>query len=523
MQTMHETIEERDSCLLEMRSICKSFPGVQALEEVSFSLNRGEVHVLIGENGAGKSTLIKILAGAYTADSGEILINGNPVDITNPRVAIGLGIAVIYQELNLNPFTPIYENVFLGREFVSRFGLLNPGKAIQETKSLLEQCGLDASPKTIVKNLGVGQQQLVEIAKAMSMDARIIVFDEPTSALSDTEIECLFDRIRHLKAEGCGIIYISHRLNELFEIGDRCTVLRDGQYIGTRNIEDIKINELVKMVVGREFKESTRAHSFVQPQVVLEVENLSYINVLHDINFTLRKGEILGLAGLMGSGRTELAKCIIGEYTKTSGRTLLDGRDTNIGNVNQALKNGIVYLSEDRKKEGLFLQHQVKKNITISSLNRIVKAGFLRFTEEEALCAELKEKLNIKTPGLDVLVKNLSGGNQQKVVIAKWLLSQAKIFIFDEPTRGIDVGAKDEIHKIMEELVEAGASIIMISSEFPEVLKMSDRIMVMHLGRVEAILDNKDLSQEDVFHYAIGAHKFEKQSKKHKRNNLEVT
>jgi len=503
MPETHET-----GRLLEMRDICKSFPGVQALDKVSFSVNQGEVHVLIGENGAGKSTLIKILSGAYTADSGDILINGEQVDITNPRVAIDLGISVIYQELNLNPFTPIYENVFLGREFTSRFGLLNSNRAIRETKKLLEQCGLDVSPKTVVKKLGVGQQQLVEIAKAMSMNSRIIIFDEPTSALSDTEIEILFSRIRRLEAEGCGIIYISHRLKELFEIGDRCTVLRDGQYIDTKRIEEVKIDELVKMVVGREFKESVRARTFVAPQEVFKVENLSYNNLLHDVSFTLRKGEILGVAGLMGSGRTELAKCIIGEYKKSAGRTILNGRDTNIISVNRALKKRIVYLSEDRKKEGLFLQHQVKKNITISALKRIVKTGLLNFAREETLCGELKDKLKIKTPGLDVLVRNLSGGNQQKVVIAKWLLSQASIFIFDEPTRGIDVGAKDEIHKIIEELVEAGASIIMISSEFPEILKMSDRIMVVHLGRVEAILENKGLSQEDVFHYAIGAHKF---------------
>jgi ribose transport system ATP-binding protein len=494
--------------ILEMRNICKSFPGVKALDSVNLSVNRGEVHVLIGENGAGKSTLIKILSGAYTADSGEIYINGNKVEINNPRTAIGLGIAVIYQELNLNPFTPIYENVFLGREFTNRLGLLNTKKAIEQTKRLLAQYGLDVSPRTAVKTLGVGQQQLVEIAKAMSMNAHVLVFDEPTSALSDKEIEHLFNRIRQLKAEGCGIIYISHRLEELFEIGDRCTVLRDGQYIGTRQIENIQIAELVKMVVGREFNESSRTESYAKEQEVLRIEELSLDNLLYDIGFALRKGEILGVAGLMGSGRTELAKCIIGEYRKSAGRVFLNGRQISINSVNHALKEGIVYLSEDRKKEGLFLKHHVKKNITISSLGQIVRGGLLNSRKEERLCSHLKDKLSIKTTGLEVQVKNLSGGNQQKVVVAKWLLSKANVFIFDEPTRGIDVGAKDEIHKIMEELVREGASIIMISSELPEILKMSDRIMVMHLGRVEAILENRGLSQEDVFHYAIGAHKF---------------
>lgn len=509
--------------LLEMRNISKEFPGVKALDGVDLSLKSGEVHVLIGENGAGKSTLIKILSGAYTADCGEIYIRGQKAEIKTPRAAIDLGVAVIYQELNLNPFTPIYENVFLGREFSNRLGLLNAKRAIKETENLLAQCGLDVSPRTIVKDLGVSQQQLVEIAKAMSMNARILVLDEPTSALSDNEIERLFDRIRQLKADGCGIIYISHRLKELFEIGDRCTVLRDGQYIGTRRIENIRIDDLVKMIVGREFNESSRTETYVTGQEVLRVEDLSYKNLIDDISFGLREGEILGVAGLMGSGRTELAKCIIGEYPVSQGKLFLNGQQYKLRSVNQALKHGIVYLSEDRKKEGLFLQHQVKKNITISALGQILRAGLLNSRKEETLCRQLKDKLNIKTPDLDVQVKNLSGGNQQKVVIAKWLLSKASIFIFDEPTRGIDVGAKDEIHKLMEELVKEGASIIMISSEFPEILKMSDRIMVMHLGRLEAILENKELSQEDVFHYAIGAHKFIKNGTETRREVSECT
>ena len=339
--------------LLEMRNISKEFPGVKALDGVDFSLKSGEVHVLIGENGAGKSTLIKILSGAYTADCGEIYLKGQKAEINTPRAAIDLGVAVIYQELNLNPFTPIFENVFLGREFSNRLGLLNAKRAVKETENLLSQCGLDVSPRTIVKDLGVSQQQLVEIAKAMSMNARILVLDEPTSALSDNEIERLFDRIRQLKADGCGIIYISHRLKELFEIGDRCTVLRDGQYIGTRRIDDIQIDELVKMIVGREFNESSRTETYVKEQEVLRVEDFSYKNLLDDISFGLRKGEILGVAGLMGSGRTELAKCIIGEYPVSQGKLFLNGRQNNIRSVNQALKHGIVYLSEDRKKEGL--------------------------------------------------------------------------------------------------------------------------------------------------------------------------
>jgi ribose transport system ATP-binding protein len=495
--------------LLEMRNICKSFPGVLALDKVNFELKPGEVHVLVGENGAGKSTLIKILSGAYRSDSGEIYINGNLVEIEEPRRAFNLGITVIYQEFNLNPFTPIYENVFLGREFKSPLGFLNTSKAIKETKRLLSMVGLHVSPKTLVSQLGVAQKQLVEIAKAMSIKANIIVFDEPTSALSDKEIDYLFCIINDLKKGGCGIIYVSHRLEEIFQIGDRCTVFRDGRYIGTKLIRNVHVKDLVNMIVGREFNESKRTATFVRKKNILRVEGLSYKEVLKNINFDLREGEILGVAGLMGSGRTELAKCIIGEYSKTSGEISIGKELAKIQNVCDALKNGIVYLSEDRRKEGLFLGHQVKNNITISSLPQFINKGFLNSRRESKSCKELKNKLQIKTPTLSTLAKNLSGGNQQKVVIAKWLLTMAKVFIFDEPTRGIDVGAKDEIHKIMEELVKEGASIIMISSEIPEILKMSDRIMVMRLGIVEAILENTNLSQEDVFQYEIGAHKFQ--------------
>jgi len=496
-------------CLLEVKNVCKSFPGVKALQNVEFSLKKGEVHVLIGENGAGKSTLIKILSGAYHLDQGEILINGKQVDIDTPQRAFDLGISVIYQELNLNQFTPIYENVFLGREFRNKLGLLDIPTTIRATEVLLKKIGLEVSPKTLVKDLGVAQQQLVEIAKAMSLDANILIFDEPTSALSDTEIEYLFLRIRELKDAGCGIIYVSHRLEEIFEIGDRCTVLRDGEYIGTREIREIQLKELVSMIVGRELNEAKRTVSYRTEENVLAVKGLDYGNTLNNISFELKKGEILGIAGLMGSGRTELAKCIIGELKKTHGQLLLNNSPVEIKSVSDALREGIVYLSEDRRGEGLFLNHHVKTNMTISSLNDMVTYGMLNFKKEIRACLNLKDRLSIKTPNLTIRSKNLSGGNQQKVVIAKWLLTNAQVFIFDEPTRGIDVGAKEEIHRIMEELVQAGASIIMISSEIPEILKMSDRILVMHLGGVEAILENQNLTQEDVLHYAIGVHKLQ--------------
>jgi len=492
---------------LEMKSICKSFPGVKALENVNFSLRKGEVHVLIGENGAGKSTLIKILSGVHRLDNGEIYMNDKKVHIKNPRHALDLGISVIYQEFNLNPFTPIYENIFLGREFTTSFGFLNISKVIKEASKLLEIVGLKISPVTIINQLGVAQKQLVEIAKAISIQASIVVLDEPTSALSDKEVKRLFKIVRDLKKKGCGIIYISHRLEEIFDIGDRCTVLRDGKSIGTMNVDQIEVKKLVNMIVGRKFNESKRTKTYVSDNCMLKVEGLNYGHILKNINFDLKKGEILGVAGLMGSGRTELAKCIIGEYKKTDGKIYLEGEPVNIHNVNDALRNRIVYLSEDRKQEGLFLNHPIKRNITISSLDQLVHIGLLDFKKEVKMCSVMKDKLRIKTSSLSTLTKNLSGGNQQKVVIAKWLLTKAKVFIFDEPTRGIDVGTKDEIHKIMEELVRNGASIIMISSEIPEIIKMSDRIMVMRFGNIEVILENKELSQEDVFHYEIGAHK----------------
>ena len=505
-----QTLESRTDtavALLEMRGISKSFPGVQALSDVSIRLRKGEVHVIVGENGAGKSTLIKILSGVYRADGGEILIDGQKVSIDNPQRALKLGVSVIYQELNLNPHMSIYENIFLGRERTMAFGVLRRGRTIEEARALLDKVGIGVSPRVLVKNLGIAQKQMVEIAKAMSLNARIFVFDEPTSTLSHAETSRLFSLIRDLKASGCGIIYISHRLEEIFEIGDRCTVLRDGRFVGTRAISQMSIPELISLMVGREIDQAAqRTERFATGRVVLRVEGLCYQDVLKDISFDLRQGEILGLSGLVGSGRTELAKCLIGDLRRTSGRILLDDRPVNLSRVTQALSHGIAYVSEDRKKEGLFFLHPVSTNMTIASLRRMVKNGLLRPRLEKNLCLQTGERLRIKTPGLKTQVKNLSGGNQQKVVIAKWLLTKARIFIFDEPTRGIDVGAKAEIHRIMIELLKGGASVIMISSEIPEILALSDRILVLRLGRTQALLENRGLTQEDVLGFAMGAH-----------------
>lgn len=490
--------------LLEMKEISKAFPGVQALDHVSLELYEGETHVLLGENGAGKSTLIKILSGAYRADSGEILINGEPVEISDPRRGIALGISCIYQEYNLNPFTPVYENIFLGREVVKRSGFIDFKTMIKETKKTLERIGLNISPNVLVKNLGVAQKQLVEIAKAISMNARIIIFDEPTSALSQDEIKNLFQIIRELKKQNYGIIYISHRLEEIMEIGDRYSVLRDGKMIGGGDVRGWTLGEVVKMMVGREVLYLKRTESYVTDEEVFKVEGLCYKDLVKNVSFGLRKGEILGVAGLMGAGRTELAKCLIGEYRKEAGTTCLNGREVQLGSVNTSLKHGIAYLSEDRKGEGLFLKHAVRNNVTISSLDHILSFGFLNFRKEMNVCTRLVNELRIKAPSLKSNVANLSGGNQQKVVIAKWLMTRARIFIFDEPTRGIDVGAKEEIHKLMVILLQQGASIIMISSEIPEILNLSDRILVMRQGRVAKILDNKGVDQEDIFRYEAG-------------------
>ena len=497
--------------LLNMQGISKDFPGVKALEEVDFSLDKGEILILIGENGAGKSTLMKILAGVYKPDSGSIRIEGECLgsDHITPRKAIDAGVATIYQELNLNNYTSVYENIFSGRELVSRGLLINKKEEIHRCRELLSKVGLEISPMVKVGDLSIAQMQMVEIAKALAFNAKIIVFDEPTSSLTDNEIKTLFGIIRELKSKGYGIVYISHRLEELFEIGDSCTVLRDGRLIDTRPVKALTVQKLIQMMVGRDIRSEDTHTSHVRDDVVLEVKNLFYRRLLKNISFALKKGECLAFSGLVGAGRTELAKCIIGEYNRDEGDIYFKGVRINNRSVRESVKNKIVYLSEDRKKEGLFLKHSVQKNITISSLGQIMWSIFISLKGERKNSTASIERLRIKTPGDQVAAETLSGGNQQKLIIAKWLLPKAEVFIFDEPTRGIDVGAKVEIYQIMEELLAQGASIIMISSEMPEVLRMSDRILVIREGCCEVILENRDLSQEDIFHYAIGANNYQ--------------
>jgi ribose transport system ATP-binding protein len=492
--------------LLEMKNISKEFSGVWVLQDVNLSLKSGEVHVLLGENGAGKSTLIKILSGAYTKTSGEILINQEIVDIKNPSDAFVYKIGVIYQEFNLNPFMSVYENLFLGKEFANVLGFIDRKRSLNEAKAALERVGLDISPKMLVKDLSVAQMQLVEIAKAIMSQVQILVFDEPTATLTEREIEKLFQIICELRSAGVGIIYISHRMKELKQIGDRCTVLRDGNYIDTVNLSEVEDCDLVRMMVGRTIEFEKRLNSFVVPDVdALKVEGLSYRNLLEDISFTLKKGEILGVAGLVGSGRTEMAKCIIGEYKASRGTLTIKGKRVKISEPSDAISQGIVYLSEDRKNEGLIVKHDVETNATLAGLDKLIKGGLINIEKEKECANGLVKQFNIKTNGINMLIKYLSGGNQQKVVIAKWVNSGADIYIFDEPTRGIDVGARQEIYTIMEDLVSAGASIIMISSDLVEIIKMSDRVIIMHQGKIGGILENDvNLCQEKILNYAIG-------------------
>lgn len=492
--------------LLEMKNISKEFSGVWVLQGVNLSLKKGEVHVLLGENGAGKSTLIKILSGAYTKTSGEIFISGELAEIRNPSDAFGYKIGVIYQEFNLNPYMSVYENLFLGKEYSNGFGFIDRNRSIKEASIALQRVGLDISPKKLVKDLSVAQMQLVEIAKALMSQVKILVFDEPTATLTEKEVDKLFQIINELKADGVGIIYISHRMKELKCIGDRCTVLRDGKYIDTVNLAEVEDCDLIRMMVGRSVEFEKRTEDHTNPNVdVLSVEGLSYRKLLDNVTFTLKKGEVLGVAGLVGSGRTEMAKCIIGEYKATRGSITVKGRKVKISDPCDAIKNGIVYLSEDRKNEGLIVKHDVETNATITGLDKLIRGGLIDMEKERDCANELVKQFNIKTNGLKMLIKNLSGGNQQKVVIAKWVNSGADIYIFDEPTRGIDVGARQEIYTIMEDLVRAGASIIMISSDLVEIIKMSDRVLVMHQGKIGGILNNDvDLCQETILTYAIG-------------------
>ena len=486
----------------EMRGICKEFPGVKALDNVGFTVEEGEIRALVGENGAGKSTLMKILNGNYKKDAGEILIDGNPVNITDPQVAGSLGITIIFQELNLVEELSIAENIFAGR--LAKAGKLINWKEINaKAKELLLRIGFDADPKTIVGKLTVAEKQMVEIAKALSRNSRIILMDEPSATLTKKELDALFKIIRDLKEQGIAVIYISHRMEEIFEICETVTVMRDGQIIGTRNVADVTSKELVEMMVGREMDSAFPSRNVEIGEEVLRVENLCRKDRTQDVSFCLHKGEVLGIAGLVGAGRTEIMRAIFGVDYINAMNVYVRGKKVKIKDPAQAKKYGIAFLTEDRKLEGLTLDFTVKSNIVAANLGSIQKGLFTDKKTEEQIADEYIAKTRIKTPHRDQKVGNLSGGNQQKVVVSKWLNSAPDILIMDEPTRGIDVGAKREIYEIINDLVAQGKSVILISSELPEVLGMSDRVLVMKDDAIVAVLSGDDINAVEVMKYAL--------------------
>lgn len=490
-----------------MRGIEKRYPGVLALSGVDLEVARGEVHILLGENGAGKSTLMKILAGAVRRDAGTITIDGHDCPLASPRDAQQAGVSIIYQEFNLVPFLNVAENIFLGREPRGAVpGVIGRRRLVDEAKRILRELEVEIDPLAIVAHLGVAEQQMVEVAKALSIDAKILVMDEPTSALTDREISRLFQVIRSLRARGVAIIYISHRMEELFQIGDRVTVMRDGRYITTRVISATTLQELISLMVGRDLTEHFPKKAVAPGEELLRVENLTRHGVLYDISLTLRRGEVVGVAGLMGSGRTELARAIFGADPIQAGRVTVKGREVVIRSPQHAIALGLGFLTEDRKRQGLVLCLDLQANICLASLDRFSTAGVVNGGREANEAQQLSTALRVKTPGLHQRVLNLSGGNQQKVVLAKWLCRQAEILIFDEPTRGIDVGSKVEIYQLINRLAAEGKAVLMISSELPEVLGMSDRILVMNRGHLAGEFTAAEATQEKILHCALGAH-----------------
>ncbi|MDR0760065.1 MAG: sugar ABC transporter ATP-binding protein [Treponema sp.] len=488
--------------LLEMNHVRKEFPGVVALRDVSLELYAGEVHALLGENGAGKSTLIKILGGIYAANAGNIRINGKPVSIHSVQDAHHNGISVIHQELVLVPHMTVAENIYLGREPVKGNRTVDFNRMNAEVKNILESFELDIRPDEEVSSLTIAQQQMVEIIKALSFNAKILVMDEPTSSLSEKDVGFLFDTIRKLKAQGVGIIYISHRMSELKQITDRITVIRDGAYIGTRRTAEVSNDELIAMMVGRQLTNYYTRDFGTPGEPVLEVRNLSDGKVLKDISFTLRQGEILGFAGLVGAGRSELMKALFGLWPFSHGEILVNGKKALIRDPEDAMRLGLALVPESRKLEAIYPEMSVMFNITLKTLKEFIKGLFVDHEKEKAIAREQVENMAIKTPSYSQIIGNLSGGNQQKVVIGRWLATKPGILIMDEPTKGVDVGAKAEIYAIMNGLAGQGVSIIMISSELPEVINMADRVMVMSAGRITACLPREKLSQEEIMKHA---------------------
>ena len=494
-----------NDAFLRMEGISKAFPGVQALKDVTFKVTPGEIHALVGENGAGKSTLMKILTGALPRDEGDIILRGQPVEISTPAVAQALGISMIHQELSLIPYLTVGQNIFLGREPRARIpGFINWPALYRQAQGLLDRLNLDVDARTEVQGLSIAQQQMVEVAKALSLNADLIAMDEPTSALSERETEVLFDMMRSLKAQGVSLIFISHRLEEVFQIADRVTVLRDGQFIGTASVAEVDEDQIVRMMVGRELGEMYPKADVQRQEVVLKAVDLQDGRELHGVNLKLHRGEILGVAGLVGAGRTALAETLFGIRPAVAGEVWVEGRQAKINSPGAAIRLGMGFVPEDRKLQGLFMNMAVRENIVISNMDQVASWGFVNFAQADRLAGEFTNKLDIRTPSLRQRVRNLSGGNQQKVIIARWLTLKPRVLILDEPTRGIDVGAKAEIHALMSQLAQEGVGVLMISSELPEVLGVSDRILVMHDGRVTGEFAHNQANQDDIMRAATG-------------------
>jgi len=493
-----------DQCVLKIEGVCKSFPGVKALDRVTFSVNRGECHCLVGQNGAGKSTLIKILSGAYPMDSGSIFLNGIQVRFHSPNQALQSGISVLYQELALNPYFNAVENIFMGQEIRKRMVFIDYKSMRAEARSLIERFGVPVDIDKPVGQLSVAHQQIVALAKAFSLDAKVVILDEPSAVLTSDELERLFTIIERLKENGVTVIYISHRLEEIFQIGDRVTVLRDGCVVGTHHVSDIDQADLVKMMVGRELGLEFPCHTVSDQEYHLELHDVLGQGLMSPVSFGIKKGEIVGIFGLVGAGRTELAHIIAGVTRKQSGRVVLNGKELDIRSPADAISEGIALLPENRKDEGLVLTMSVEDNCTLPIWRQHHKGGFVDSKKLDNIAKNYVRKLDIKTPGLDYLVENLSGGNQQKVVLSKWLAAHCNMLILDEPTRGVDVGAKVDMYKLIADAANEGRSVLLISSELPEVMGLTDRILVMRAGSVVGEFDSATVAQETLLARAMG-------------------
>lgn len=494
---------QKSTPLLEIRNVRKAFPGVVALDGVSFQLKAGTVHALMGENGAGKSTLMKIIAGIYIPDKGELILNGKSLELKSPIDALRSGIAMIHQELNLMPHMTVAENVWITREPLNRLGFVDHSELNRRTSELFKELNIQISPDAEIQNLSVANRQMVEIAKAVSYNSDVLIMDEPTSALTEKEVSHLFSIIRSLRAKGKGIIYITHKMNELFEIADEFSVFRDGKYIATKASTEVTRDDIIKMMVGREISQMFPKETVPIGEVVLSIKNLGVKGIFNNVSFDIRAGEIIGMAGLVGSGRSNVAEAIFGVVPATTGSISVNGKTLAIQKPADALHAGMAFLTEDRKDSGCFLCLDIQENMDSAVLGqRYVKAGFVKRKQLLQDCLAMAKSLRVKTPDMNEVIQNLSGGNQQKVLVGRWLLTRPKILILDEPTRGIDVGAKAEIHRLVSQLAGQGVAILMISSEMPEVLGMSDRIVVMHQGTMTGILDRSEADQVSIMNLA---------------------